>query len=513
MNSWGYVVYTSLIAFGLVGLGFAWSFYVHRVDNRRAREDAERLLETARGQADLIRQSAEATVANRLNEERVRLEAEITREREEWRALARETLDRQARLQERESSLDARQQRLERRDESLDERERRVQTAEADQARRSEEIAGLSAEAARAQVLAAARASAEAEAQQTAAVLRREAERRVEEDSRRLLVLAIERNAAAVTAETTTSTVTLPTEEMKGRLIGKEGRNIKSFESVSGVDLLVDDSPGQVVLSAADPVRREVARIALTRLIADGRIHPGRIEEAVEQARREVDEHMRRAAEDAVAQLSLAPLAPAVLAWVGRLAFRGSHGQNVLAHSLEMAAILATLAGELGLDIQIAKRVGLLHDLGKAFSHEREGSHATVGAALLEQHGEPPEVVNAVAAHHGEVPPTSLYAHLCVAADAITASRPGARRENLAEYLRRIESLESLANSRPGVRSSFAIHAGRELRVLVNPEEIDDTAAQALARDLAGRIRAAADHPGPIRVTVVRETRAVEIVR
>lgn len=520
MHAWWYVVYSTFIALGLVATGFAWSYYVYRVDQRRAKESADRFLETARREADLIRHTAEAHVTVQVAEERQRLETANARQRDEWLKLTHDLLARQANAEERARSLDERESALETRRQSKEKAQQTLATllseAEALVAARRQALstaAALPPEKAREEALAEARREAEAEAAACLRSLLDDARLRVREEARRLTVLAIEKNAASVVGDVTTASVTLPTEDMKGRLIGKDGRNIKAFETTTGVNLLVDETPGQAILSACDPVRREIARLALVRLVADGRIHPGRIEEAASQARQEVEDSMQKAGEDAVAKLGLKAVAPELVTMVGRLALRTSNTQNVLAHSVEMAGILATLTGELGLDIDVAKRIGLFHDLGKAFTHEREGSHALLGAELLKSHGESATVVNAVAAHHAEVPPESLYAHLCVAADAITAARPGARQENTAQYLRRIESLEALANSMPGVQSSFAIYAGREIRVLVDPAKISDDQALGLARDLSRKIRDTVQHAGPVRVTVVRETRAVEFAR
>ena len=357
----------------------------------------------------------------------------------------------------------------------------------------------------------------EMEALQDASALTRrildEAKARAEDKARRIISLAIQRYAGNHTFETTSATLTLPDEELKGRIIGREGRNIRAFEAATGVTVLIDDTPNAVVLSGFDPVRREVARESMTRLIQDGRIHPTRIEEVVAKVTQEIDETIVRAGEDAVARTGLSAMHPELVKLLGRLRFRHSFSQNILEHSIEVAHLTGLMAAEMGLDVVAAKRAGLLHDVGKAVNHEVEGAHALVGADIIRRHGESEEVVNAVASHHDEAPHHGPLGILVSAADAISASRPGARSETMATYLKRVEDLEKIGKSFPGVEKCFAVQAGRELRVMVEPDAITDEQAYGLARDISRTIEEQLQYPGQIRVTVVRETRCVEYAK
>jgi len=340
-----------------------------------------------------------------------------------------------------------------------------------------------------------------------------DAKLRAEADAQRILCIALQRYAGEYTFETTTATITLSNEEIKGRIIGREGRNIRAFEAATGVTVLIDDTPNAVVLSGFDPVRREIARESMQRLILDGRIHPTRIEEVVTKVSQEIDETILRAGHEAVFKVGLAPVHPEIVKLLGRLRFRHSFSQNVLDHSIEVAHLVGLLAAELGLNVMIAKRTALLHDIGKAVNHEVEGAHALVGADLLKRYGESEEVVNGVASHHDEAPAIGPWGILVSAADAISASRPGARSETMTTYLKRLENLEKVGLSFPGVDKCFAIQAGRELRVMVQPDQINDEQAYALARSLARKIEDQLQYPGQIRVTVIRETRCVEFAK
>ncbi len=334
-----------------------------------------------------------------------------------------------------------------------------------------------------------------------------------EEKARQIISVAIQRYAGEHTFETTTATIALQGEDIKGRIIGRDGRNIRAFEAATGITVLIDDTPNAVVLSGFDPVRREIARESMTRLILDGRIHPTRIEEVVAKVTQEMDETIVKLGEDAVAKAGLAPMHPEIIKLLGRLHFRRSYSQNILNHSVEVAHLMGLMAAELGLDTTTAKRAGLLHDIGKAVNHEVEGPHAVVGADLIKRYGEPDPVVNGVASHHNDVPPIGPWGILVSAADAISASRPGARSENMATYIKRVEDLEKIALSFKGVEKCFAVQAGRELRVLVNPDEVTDDQAYSLARNIALKIENDLQYPGQIRVTVVRETRCVEVAK
>jgi ribonuclease Y len=336
---------------------------------------------------------------------------------------------------------------------------------------------------------------------------------RAEEKARQIISVAIQRYAGEHTFETTTATIALQGEDMKGRIIGRDGRNIRAFEAATGITVLIDDTPNAVVLSGFDPVRREIAREAMTRLILDGRIHPTRIEEVVTKVTQEIDESIVQLGENAVLQTGLAPMHPEIIKLLGKLHFRRSYSQNVLNHSIEVAHLMALMAAELGLDLATAKRAGLLHDIGKAVNHEVEGPHAIVGSDLIKRYGESEAVVNGVAAHHNDVPPIGPWGILVSAADAISASRPGARSENMATYLKRVEDLEKIALSFPGVEKCFAVQAGRELRVLVQPDQLSDEQSFSLARNIALKIENDLQYPGQIKVTVIRETRCVEVAK
>ncbi|PKQ22582.1 MAG: ribonuclease Y [Actinobacteria bacterium HGW-Actinobacteria-5] len=395
----------------------------------------------------------------------------------------------------------------------LDDREAQLDEAERERVDALAEVAGLSAEDARAELMAHVEKDARLHAAQLTREIESDARRNADATARKIIVTSIQRLAAEQTTESVVATVPLPGDEMKGRIIGREGRNIRAFEQITGVNVLIDDTPESVLLSCFDPVRRETARLTLTELVADGRIHPARIEEVHERSKKRVDELCVRAAEDALIEMGITDLSPGLLPILGSLQYRTSYGQNVLRHLVECGHIAALLAGELGLDIETCRRAAFLHDIGKALTHEAEGSHAKVGADLARRHGEHPDIVHAIEAHHNEIEPRTVEAVLTQAADAISGSRPGARRESLEMYVKRLQRLEDIAKEHAGVDKVFAMQAGREVRVMVAPELVNDAQSQVIARDIAKRVEEELTYPGSIKVTVVRESRAVALAK
>ena len=492
---------------GILGF-FARGFWAeHGV--RAAQEKAGRIIAEARAQQkELILQAKDEQV-------RIQREAE-----EEARARRTDLGALERRLLQRDEQLDQRADMLEQRDRKLLERERdleaqREQLARAKQEQTAalERVSQMTAEEAKGVLLEAVREDAEHDAVRLARAIERKAREEAEEKARDIVVTAIQRVMTDHTAEMTVSVVPLPSDEMKGRIIGREGRNIRALEQATGIDLIIDDTPESVVISGFDPVRREIARIALLKLIQDGRIHPGRIEEVVAKARAEVDLVIRQAGESAGYEAGVPGLPPEIVRLLGRLKYRTSYGQNVLQHVVETSRLAGIIAAEVGADIQVAKTGGLLHDIGKAVDHEVEGPHAAIGGQIAARHNLSAKVINAIAAHHQEVEYTCIEAPIVQIADAISASRPGARGESVETYLKRLEDLQAIASSFEGVEKSFAVQAGREVRILVRPEEIDDLASMRLARDIVRKIEESLTYPGQIKVTVIRETRAVEYAK
>jgi ribonucrease Y len=491
---------------------------------------AQRTLDEASQEADQARARAETEAAAIMREAGLasdkaaqasrNAEEELRAARAEARDLRTDLERREARLAERESRLDAEFGKLDERSASLDQVRSDLETRRADLDRLDEErrqvleqTAGLTADQAKAELV----TGIQNQAKREAALLVRETEnaarRDGEERARRIVTLAIQRVASEQTSESVVSVLHLPGDEMKGRIIGREGRNIRAFESVTGVNLIIDDTPEAVLLSCFDPVRREVGRLTLERLVLDGRIHPQRIEEAYERSKGEVEQLCVRAGEDAMVELSITDLHPELVTLLGRLRYRTSYGQNVLRHLVESAHIAGMMASELGMDPVLLKRCTVLHDVGKALTHEVEGSHALIGAEIARRYGESADVVHAIEAHHNEVEVRTVEAVLTQAADAISGGRPGARRESLEAYVKRLERLEQIATAQPGVEKVFAMQAGREIRVMVKPERVDDIQAQVIARDVAKQVEEELTYPGQIRVTVVRESRATEFAR
>jgi ribonuclease Y len=462
-------------------------------------------------------QTKEKEILLEAKEEAIRLRAQVEAELKERRA---EVLKLEQRVAQREESLDRKLENQERRSQSLDEKENELSRirAELEELRKKqreeiERISGLTNQEARDILLAEVEKEARDEGNRRVRAIEAEAREEAEARSRDILATAIQRLATDVVSESTVSVVPIPSDDMKGRIIGREGRNIRALESATGVDLIIDDTPDAVTLSGFDPVRREIARVALSKLVTDGRIHPTRIEEMVEKARQEVELGIKDAGEQAAIEAGCPGLHPEILKTLGRLKFRTSYGQNQLLHAVESAHIAGMLAEEIGADINVCRRGALLHDLGKAIDHEVEGTHALIGAELARRHSVSPAVVHCIAAHHEEEEPQTVEAVVVQIADAVSGSRPGARMETLEHYIKRLEALEGLANGFQGVEKAFAIQAGREIRIIVKPEEVDDLASMRLARDISKKIEESLEYPGQIKVTVVRETRAVDYAK
>jgi ribonuclease Y len=505
-----YIVIASVIG---LALGYALNRYVINAKVSRAADEADRTLADAKKQSETLKKEALLEAKDQIIKQRQEADKEAKERRKEIATI-------ENRLGHREESMD-------RRAEALDKREHQISSAAGQIASREREVDAMVArqteELARTARMTQEEAKAELldriadDVKRDAAAIIRDAEeqakREADKRARNVVSLAIQRVAADHTAETTVSVVHLPNDDMKGRLIGREGRNIRAFEQITGINLIVDDTPEAVVISSFDPVRREIGRLTLETLIQDGRIHPARIEEMFTKAEKSVNESISIAGEQASFDSGVHNLHPEIIKTLGRLKYRTSYGQNVLKHSLEVSWLAGVMATELGADVALAQRAGLLHDLGKAIDHEVEGPHAALGADLARRLGEPPAVVHAIEAHHGDVDCQSVEAVLVMAADAISAARPGARRETLESYIKRLEKLEAVANAHPGVEKTYAMQAGREIRVMVQPEVIDDDGAVVLARDIASQIEAEMEYPGQVRVMVVRESRAIDYAK
>jgi ribonuclease Y len=517
-------IYILVIVLGLIAVlaGAAIALWVgNRLGMERNKREFEERLRAEKEASEkrlLELQLQQSEVLREARDETARLRSAMERDNAERRS---ELQRQERRLQQKEEALERKIDALEQRERKLAQRERvveqqreEVESLRSEQQKELERIAHMSEEQAKEVLLTRVEYQIREEAARRARMIEEAAREEAEARAREIITLAIQRCASDQVAEAVVSVVPLPNDEMKGRIIGREGRNIRALEAATGIDLIIDDTPEAVILSGFDPVRREVARVALTRLIIDGRIHPARIEDVVAKARQEVDAIVREAGERAAMEANVHGLPPELLKILGRLHFRTSYGQNVLAHSVEVSILAATIAHELGADVNICKTAALLHDLGKAIDQEVEGPHAIIGGEIARRFGRSPKVIHAMVAHHAtDAEPQSLEAAIVQAADAISAARPGARRETIDLYIKRLEALESIANSFTGVEKSFAIQAGREVRIIVKPEEVDEFAADNLAREIAHKIEESLDYPGQIKVCVVRETRSVDYAR
>lgn len=514
------IIIVALVVLLILGVvsAFGLGSYIGSTRNKAKFAEDLRAQKEASEQRLLEAQAAQQHALRETRDETAQFRATIENEHAERRT---ELLRQERRLQQKEENYDRKIDILEQRERKLNAKERHldqlrdeIEKLKQEQVNELERIAQLTQEQAKALLLARIENQARNDAAQRIRMVEEQAREEADSRAREIITLAIQRCASDQVAEAVVSVVPLPNDEMKGRIIGREGRNIRALEAATGVDLIIDDTPEAVILSGFDPVRREVARIALTKLILDGRIHPARIEDVVAKARQEVDTIIREAGENAALEANVHGLQPELLKILGRLHFRTSYGQNVLAHSVEVSILAATMAHELGADVNICKTAALMHDMGKAIDQEVEGPHAIIGGEIARRFGKSPKIIHAMVAHHAtETEPQSLEAAIVQAADAISAARPGARRETVDLYIKRLEALEHIANSFTGVEKSFAIQAGREVRIIVKPEEVDEYTAARLASDIAHKIEESLDYPGQIKVCVVRETRSVDYAR
>jgi len=508
---------------GLAGLGagFIIAFFIKRKvshqQNLEAEKEALRIMDEAKQKADTLLKKSELAAKDELFKMKSEFEAEARDTRSELKK-------QEGRLIQKEENLERKNEQTERKERDLLRKEKKVQKREADveleelkynelveeQKKQLEKISGLTADQAKELLLRAMENEARYEGAKLIKRIETEAKEEADKKSKKIIATAIQRYSGDFVAERTVSVVPLPNDEMKGRIIGREGRNIRALEASTGIDLIIDDTPEAVILSGFNPVRREVARLSLIRLISDGRIHPGRIEDIVKKVGQEVDTVIKEAGEQAAFDLGLNGIHTDLIKYIGQLKFRTSYAQNVLQHSIEVGFLTGIMAAELGLNQKMARRMGLLHDIGKAIDHEVEGPHALIGSKLAKKFGESPKVIHAIAAHHEDVPPASVYAYLVQAADGLSGARPGARKELLENYIRRLDELEKIANSYKGVTNSYAIQAGREMRVIVDSENVSDEDVILLSKDIAKKIEETITFPGQIKVMVIRETRAIE---
>jgi ribonuclease Y len=478
-----------------------------------AEQQAKNLLLDAENKSDTIKKEIEIEAKEEAHRMRNEVEREVRERRNEVQRSEKRLLQKEESVDRKLESIEKKEEKIIQKEHQIDAKRTEIDELIAKRVAELEKISGYTAEEAKGLLLEEIEKDCRHEASQLIKDIEQEAHEEADKKAKEIITGAIQRCAADHVAETTLSVVNLPNDDMKGRIIGREGRNIRSIETMTGVDLIIDDTPEAVIISGFDPVRREIARLALEKLIVDGRIHPAKIEEMVEKARKEVARVIKEEGEQATFETDIHNLHPELVKLLGRLHYRTSYGQNVLKHSMEVAHLAGLMAGELGLDVKLAKRAGLLHDIGKALDHEYEGTHVDIGIQVLKKYKESQAVIDAMAAHHGDYEAKSMEAVLIAAADALSAARPGARRETLDVYIKRLEQLEEIANTTEGVENSYAIQAGREIRIIVNPEDVKDDDMALLARDVSKRIEAELDYPGQIKVNVVRETKAVEYAK